>query len=50
MEDETDSKRSLRHDQHQQRVKYEFGHRYSLNIVCVILQFKFGLYSVIFFI
>ncbi|XP_055319847.1 putative helicase mov-10-B.1 isoform X2 [Sitodiplosis mosellana] len=32
MEDETDSKRSLRHDQHNQKVKHEFGKRYSLHI------------------
>lgn len=41
MEDETDSKRSLRHDQHQQRVKHEFGHRYSLIIVCCNCAFHF---------
>lgn len=33
MEDETDSKRSLRHDQFKQRVQHEFGKRYSLQIV-----------------
>lgn len=36
MEDETDSKRSLRHDQFKQRVKHEFGQRYSLHIVNII--------------
>lgn len=33
MEDETDSKRSLRHDQYNRKVKQEFGKRYSLHIV-----------------
>lgn len=33
MEDETDSKRSLRHDQFNQRVRHLFGKRYSLQIV-----------------
>lgn len=36
MEDETDSKRSLRHDQYKQKVKHEFGKRYSLQIVNII--------------
>lgn len=33
MEDETDSKRSLRHDQYTQHVIHEYGKRYSLIIV-----------------
>lgn len=33
MEDETDSKRSMRHDQYSQSVKHEYGKRYSLFIV-----------------
>lgn len=41
MEDETDSKRSLRHDQYQQRVKHEFGHRYSLAIVSLFVRISF---------
>lgn len=37
MEDETDSKRSMRHDQFSQCVKHEFGNRYSLKIVSWII-------------